>query len=61
MALYNVCKAPSTYGQSPKYYKHLKKGAHQSQLGRHKMGCTSSKTEIFKQNMNLDFNPEFSS
>ena len=49
MALYNVCKAPSTYGQSPKYYKHLKKGAHQSQLGRHKMGCTSSKTEILKK------------
>ena len=52
----------------PKYYKHLKKGAHQSHLGRQKMGwfsgrlaCTSSKTEIcIKQNRNLDCNPEFS-
>ena len=37
----------------PKYYKHLKKGAHQSHLGRQKNGlvsgrlaCKSSKTEI---------------
>ena len=26
-----------------------------------RLACTSSKTEIFKQNRNLDFNPEFSS
>ena len=25
-----------------------------------RLACTSSKTEIFKQNRNLDFNPEFS-
>ena len=44
----------------PKYYKHLKKGAHQSHLGRQKMGwfladiksrlaCTSSKIEILNK------------
>jgi hypothetical protein len=41
----------------PKYYKHLKKGAHQSHSGRQKMGwflacrlaCTSSKTEILNK------------
>ena len=37
----------------PKYYKHLKKGAHQSHLGEEKnelvfgrLSCTSSKTEM---------------
>jgi hypothetical protein len=40
----------------PKYYKHLKKGAHQSHLGIKKNGlvsgrlaCTSSKTEILNK------------
>ena len=50
----------------PKYYKHLKKGAHQSHLGQTENGlvsgrlaCTSSKAKISnKIGMNLDFDLE---
>ena len=53
-----------------KYYKHLKKDAHQIHLGRQKNGlvygrlaCISSKSELLKKKIgrNLDFNTEFSS
>ena len=49
----------------PKYYKHLKKGARQSHLGRRKwagsgrLACISSKTEILNKIGIL--NPEFPS
>ena len=50
----------------PKYYKHLKKGAYQSHLGRQKIGwflaaltCTSSKTDNILNK--IVFVPELSS
>ena len=42
----------TTKVNDPKYYKHLKRGAYQSHLGRLKKGrlaCTSSKTEILNK------------
>jgi hypothetical protein len=44
------------------YYKHLKKGAHQSRFGRQKMDWFLTDYPVHKvtQNRNLDFNPEFS-
>ena len=39
----------------PKYYKHLKKGAHQSHYGRQIMGWFLAEYPV------IDFNPEFSS
>ena len=54
-----IFKKPSPVSHKvihPKYYKYLKKGAHQSHLGRQKnemvsgrFACTSSKTEILNK------------
>ena len=60
-AINSLISNPKLYIPSM-YYKHLKKGAHQSHLGRQKM-CWFLYIKYnwnIKQNRNLDFNPEFS-